>query len=335
MPVSGRRLLIRGVLLAVVAACASPALSQQAKVYRVGFFASVSPLSDLTGDSPRNPAASAFVDELRKQGFVAGRNLLLEMRTLEGRSERLEPLLNQLLRNKTDVIFFPGDSLTEPALKFTGNVPIVSLFGSDLVGRGLVNSFAHPGGNVTGLVVDVDAAVEAKRLEFLRELAPRVKRVAFFGTGRDWERFGRQLATAADRLGLELFPVALDPARFDEALAALERARPDAVYVPTGPTPYGKRREIGEFLLAKRLPSTCSQSELADHGCLMAYGVDIEQLMRQAAGYVAKVLQGAKPADLPIEGPKKFQFVLNMRAANAIGLDVPPSIRVRIDRVVP
>jgi putative ABC transport system substrate-binding protein len=336
MAVSRRRSLVLGAAFGAALALSASGFAQPSpRVYRVAFLASVSPLGELIGQRPANPAARAFADELRKLGFVEGRNLVLDMRTLEGRLERLEPVVIDMVRHEPDAIFFPGQLFTKPAVRFTGSVPIVTLFAGGVVETGLVKSYARPGGTVTGVVVDVDAAVEAKRLELLLQMIPRAKRIAFLGIQSMWENaVGRHVRESAGQLGLDLYLVRAEPSDFSAAFGALALARPDAVYVPAGPTNYGHRREIGRFLAEQRLPSSCAHGEFVEQGCLMSYGVDVDAVMRRAAAYVAKILRGAKPGDLPVEQPTKFELVINMNAARALGVGIPDSLRARTDRVI-
>jgi putative ABC transport system substrate-binding protein len=333
-----RRLTARGTLAAALCAalaCAAPAQAQRGKVYRVAFIATTSPLSVLTGSDPVNPAIRAFVHRLRDLGYVDGRNLVLDVRTLEGRPERIEEVVADVVRLKPDVIFASSQNIVERSLKLTADVPIVMLAAGAVVETGLVQSLARPGGTITGLLVDVDVGVEAKRLEMLREIMPKVRRVAYLGPQIAWgSAWLNHVSAAAQRLGLDFFNAGYKGGDFDGAAALLARDRPEAVFVPTGPSSYAHREQIGRFVVANRIACVSAHSEIAEHGCLMSYGVNTNDLLRRAAGYVAKILEGAKPGDLPIEQPTTFELVINAKTAKALGLTIPQSILLRADRVI-
>src|SRR4051812_31771997 len=186
MAVSRRQLLVLGALLASLA-LVHPASAQPTKIYRVGFVAAVTPQSEISGSEPSNRALRAFIGELRASGYVIGRNLVFDIRSLEGRLDRAQAVVADMVGLKPDAIFFPGDILVAPALQVGGSIPLVTLFGAGVVETGWVQSFARPGGRVTGLVVDVDAGVEAKRLEMLMEIAPKARRIAFLGVQQGWD----------------------------------------------------------------------------------------------------------------------------------------------------
>jgi putative ABC transport system substrate-binding protein len=320
-------------LLAVALWFAAPAHAQ--KVHRVAFIATTSPLSQLTGPDPANPAMRAFVHALRDLGFVEGRNLVLDIRTLEGKPERIEEVVADVVRLKPSVIFAPAQGIVERSLKLTAGVPIAMLAAGAIVERKLVQSLARPGGMITGLVVDVDTGVEAKRLQLLGEIVPGLRRVAYLGPHEWWGHpAATQVQSAAQRIGLTLFNAGYKGGDFQTASLLIEQDRPDAVFVPTGPSSYALRERIGRFVVANRLPCAAAHSEIAEHGCLISYGVDTNDLMRRGAGYVAKILNGAKPGDLPIEQPSKFSFVINMKSARAIGVKIPQPLLLRADRVI-
>lgn len=317
--------------------CAAPVYAQQAKIHRVAYVATTSPLSELTGSEPLHPGMRAFVHRLRDLGYVDGRNLIMDIRTLEGKRELMEEVAADIVRLKADVIVVPSQVLAGRALKVTAGVPIVMHAAGALVESGLVQSLARPGGTITGLLVDVDIGVEAKRLELLREVIPKVRRVTFLGTEGAWDGpWGKHVLAAAKRLGLELSHAGKEGTRadYDTAFARLARERPDAIFVPTGPTSYAHRQQIGHFVVANRIPCTSAHSEIVENGCLMSYGVSTDDLMRRTADYVAKILKGAKPGDLPIEQPTTFELVINMKTAKALGIKIPQSILLRADRVI-
>ena len=319
-------------LLAVPRAVAQPG----GKVHRVGFVATTSPLAEISGADPANPFVRAFVHGLRDLGYVQGKNLALEMRTLEGKSERLEAVIADLVRLKTDVVFLPTRILVERAQKVAPNLPIVGLFAaSNLVRDGLVQSLGRPGGMITGLSIDVDEQLEAKRLELLREIAPQATRIAYVGLREEWESpHILNMRAAAARLGVTMVHMATRESDFEAAFARLRSAQADAIMIERSPRAYGRRREIGQLARASGLPTSCSQSELVDEGCLMSYSNDNVDWGRRVSAYVDKILKGAKPGDLAIEAPTKFALTINARAAKALGIAIPQSILLRADRVI-
>lgn len=335
----GRRRFLAGAGALLAAPCVARGQPQVPgeRVRRVAFIAGSSPLSELTGQNPVNPAVRAFVHRLRDLGYVEGRTLQLDMRTLEGRFERSAEVVGDVVRFKPDVIVMPSLLILQRGFDASVGVPIVVIAGGGLVESGLVRSLARPGGSVTGVLVDVDSGVEAKRLELLREVAPNVARIAFLGSPRAWDSpWGRGALAGAQRLGLNLFPVARGDtgADYDEAFALIARDRPDAVFVPTGPVSFGQRERIGRFLAESRIPSICAYSEVVEHGCLISYASSVGGMLSRAADYVARILQGSKPGDLPIEQPASFELVVNLKTAKALGIRIPQSVLLRADRVI-
>jgi putative tryptophan/tyrosine transport system substrate-binding protein len=325
-----------GAMLGARIAAAQPQ-AMKAKAHRVAFVAGSAPLSELTGPTPVNPSVRAFVLRLRELGYVEGQNLRLDMRTLEGRFERSAEVIADVVRLKADVIVLTSLQVAQRGHEASAGVPIVLLAGGGVVESGLVRSLARPGGSVTGLLLDVDSGVEAKRLELLREVLPKVRRLAFLGSPRAWDSpWGRSALAAAQSLGLSIAPAAKGDtsADYDEALAAIHRERPDAVFVPTGPVSFAQRERIGRFVAEKRIPCAAAFAEIVEHGCLMSYGTNNIQLAGRAAEYVAKILEGAKPGDLPMEQPKSYELVINMKTAKALGLTIPQTILLRADRVI-
>ena len=320
---------------ALLVATTTSVFCQQRKIYRVAFVATVSPPQELKGPDPRNPAARAFVSRLRELGYVEGRNLVLDMRSLEGRYERGPELLADIVRLRPDVIFSANQIILERSPGATGSVPVVTLATWSIVEAGLARSLAQPGGTITGQLVDIELGVEAKRLELLRDLLPAARRVAFLAPSVSWDTpQGRQVRAAAQRLGLTLVDATYVGTDIQAAFAIIERESPDAVFAAIGPSNFAHRQKIGEFVSARHLPCTAGAREVAEYGCLMSYGVDTEDLVRRAASYVAKILAGTKPAELPIEQPTKFDFVVNIKAARAIGITIPPALLLRADRVL-
>lgn len=327
----------RDALLALLALSApAAALAQPAhKMHRVGFVATVSPSAEITGNESVNPFVRAFVHGLRDLGYVGGRNLALEMRSLEGKPERLEAIVAELVRLQAETIFIASPALVPRAQKLAGDTPIVTLVGTDLLATGLIRSFARPGGTVTGPSLDMEDEVEGKRLELLLELVPRTTRVAYVGSREAWSRPNAlNIRATAQRLGIAVVHVDSGFGDFAPSFARLRDERVHAIVVERSSRAYGRRQQIGELAATSGLPSSCAQAELVEHGCLMSYGADIPDLGRRAGGYVARILKGAKPGDLPIEVPTKFELVINLRTAKALGVTVPQSVLLRVSRVI-
>ena len=310
--------------------------AQTGKVYRVAFIAGISPLAELKGPDPVNPAARTFVRRLRELGYVEGRNLVIDFRTLEGRNDRIPEVLAEAVRLKPDVIFSGTQQVVVGRnLEATAGIPVVTLATWSFVEQGVAQSLARPGGTVTGFIADVDLDVETKRLHLLREAIPGVNRVAYLGIPLIWDSpAGKGVRDEARRLGLSLFLAAYTGTDVQAASEAVQRESPQAVFVAGGTTSYGNRQRIGEFVSARRLPCIAGFREIVEHGCLMSYGADNDELLRGAAGYVAKIFEGAKPGDLPIQRPTKFELVVNQKVAKALGITIPRSILLRADRVI-
>lgn len=321
-------------LLVLVLACPTPCGAQVGAVSRVGYISAVSPLAEITGPDPANPALRAFVHRLRELGYAEGRNLRLEMRSLAGDSSRLEQTTAELVMRGVDVLVLPTSAFVPRVRKVMASVPIVMLVGSNVLETGLVESLARPGGNLTGLSVDVDTEVEAKRLELLLEVAPAARRVAYVGMKEDFDGiYGQRVQATARRLGVTLIHAPSTAAGVAGAFAAVATQRPDGIIVAHGAVAYGHRREIGTLAAASGVPSSCAHSETVEHGCLMSYGASLIHVLRRTADYVDRILKGAKAGDLPIEQPTAFELTINTKTARATGVEIPQSLLVRADRV--
>jgi len=329
--------------VAVIAlACALPAApvlvgAQTAveKISRVGFVVTTTPLSEMAGPEPVHPITRAFVERLRELGHVEGQSVVVERRSAEGKFERFGEIIAELLRLKVRVIVSTGNPMTRRARELTATVPIVMAASWTPVEDGLVASLARPGGNVTGLTVDAGPEIEAKRLAVLAEAVPGVSRVALLGMKADWETLeDRSLRAAAAALGVTLFRVEHTPNDYVPAFGVIGRDRPDALFVVKNPPNYAHRHRIVEFAARSRLPATYPTREFVEIGGLMAYGIRVIDLYRRAAEYVDKILRGAKPADLPVEQPTKFELVINFKTARALGLTIPPSVLVQADQII-
>jgi putative tryptophan/tyrosine transport system substrate-binding protein len=322
------------------AAVARPivALGQQTgKVYRVGLISAAAPVSDIAGPEPFHPPTRAFLRGLRALGYVEGHNLILERRSAEGRYERSGDIVTELVRLNVDVIVTVGAPMALAAKAVTTTVPIVMATSKDPETQGLVQSLAQPGGNITGLSTSVGPDLEAKRLALLREVLPGLSRVAYLSSkaDQDWERpWGKSVRMAAEALGVTLVLAEHTAREYADAFALLRRANVDALFVSWSPPAFADRAQIVDFATRTRLPTNFAYREPVELGGLMSYGVNVADLFRRAAGYVDKILQGAKPADLPVDRPTKFEFVINLKTAKTLGLTVPPTLLAQADEVI-
>jgi len=313
----------------LLALCVSAEAQQPAKgVHRVG-----SLLSDVPSSS--DARSEAFRHGLHELGYVEGKNILIEYRYAEGKLDRLPDLAAELVRLKVDVFLVGGTAAARAARQATSTIPIIVGAAGDLVGAGLVASLAMPGGNITGST-NIAPDLSGKRLELLREAVPRASRVAVLldpSPGQLDEV--RATETAGRGLGVKVQPVEVrDPKDFQNAYIAMTKQKADAVIIVQSGFSLAYRKQLADLAAKHRLPSMCEQKEWATDGCLMSYGPDLLYLFRRAATYVDKILKGAKPADLPVEQPMKFEFVINLKTAKQIGLTIPPNVLVRADRVI-
>ncbi len=300
-----------------------------AKVPQIGFL------------SPRSPAEVAFLLDafrqgLRDLGYVEGQNIAIEYRFAEGRPERLPALAADLVRLKVDVIVTGAPPTPEAAKQVTSTIPVVFTVGGDPVAEGLVASLARPGGNITGLA-SMSPEVVGKQLELLKEVAPKVSRVAILQNPSNQSHpvVVRPAEGAARALRVQLHIVqAGSPAEIETAFAAMRSQRVGGVLVLRDPLFRAQRTQIAALAAKSRLPAVYGLREEAEAGGLMAYGASVPLMYRRAATYVDKILKGAKPADLPVEQPTKFELVINLKTAKAIGLKIPQSVLVRADEVI-
>ena len=306
---------------------------QPKKVYRVGYLS--------TGGDPARESsrAEAIRSALRELGYIDGQNIAIEYRYAEGRRDRAPALAAELVRLQVDIIVVEaGLGTIKATMNATKTIPIVMTGeGIDPVKAGVVESLAHPGGNVTG-VTYLSGELGGKRLELLKEAVPKVTRVAVLydsASAAAVLELKEILPVSARALGLSLQPWKVRNAGdFDGILAAMGKQRPDGLYVPVGPLMRDNGKRIATFAISSRLPSTYVYREDIDAGGLMYYGVDLTDSYRRAAVYVDKILKGSKPAELPIEQPKKFELVINLKTAKQIGLVIPPNVLARADRVI-
>jgi len=301
---------------------------QTAKVPRLGLLIPGS-------SSAYAPSIEAFGHGLRDLGYVEGRNIAIEYRYAEGKVERFPDLAAELVRLKVDVIVAAGPAI-RAARQATTTIPIVMAVSGNPVGDGLVASLARPGGNITGLSMMIPE-VSGKRLALLQEAVPTLSHVAVL-----WNPavLGSTVAfketqTAAQALGLQLQSLeARSPDEFDQAFATMTREHADALVVISNELFFGHHRQLAELTGRHRLPAMFHLREYAEAGGLMAYGANAQDMYRRAATYVDKILKGAKPADLPVEQPMKFELVINLKAAKALGITMPPSILFQADEVL-
>jgi putative tryptophan/tyrosine transport system substrate-binding protein len=329
----GRRtfiMLLTGAAAWPFAVCAQ----QPAKVARIGFLATNSL------ESPETRALlDAFRQGLRERGYVEGQNIIVEYRAADGKIERFPTLATELAQLNLDLIVAGNTPAARAVQQATTTIPIVAPVMGDPVGDGLVASLARPGGNITGLTFFGPELV-TKRLDLLKQALPNLSRVAvLWHPGAFSERTttdmlkGTEAAARTLAVRLQLVGV-LGSDEFDLAFTTMTRERADALIVFPSPMLFGERRHIVELAAEHRLPSMSVAREFVELGGLIAYGASISDLERRAATYVDKILNGAKPADLPIEQPTKFEMVINLKTAKALGLEIPPSVLAIADEVI-
>jgi putative ABC transport system substrate-binding protein len=298
------------------------------KIPRVGYIAGSSATTT-------EHVVGAFRQRLRELGYVEGQTITLEVRYAEGRSERIPELVAELVGLKMDVLVTASSVAALVANKATRTIPIV-MVGADPVGLGLVASLGRPGGNVTGLSI-FNEAISAKRLQFLKELVPGLARVAVLRnpTVAAHATFWRETEVAARTLGLALQPLDVrGPEDFEAAFAAAARGNAQALIAFDDSVTLAHRPRIAALAASSRIPAMYGFREFPDEGGLMSYGPSFVDLFRRAATFVDKILKGAKPADLPVEQPTKFELVINRKTANALGLTVPATLLAQADEVI-
>jgi putative ABC transport system substrate-binding protein len=318
--------LLTTVLLGAVAVEAQ----QPTKIPRIGY---------LTGATPEGQTVriEAFRQGLRELGYVEGNNIIIEYRYAELKPERRSALAAELVRLKVDVIVTSGVILTRAAKDATVSIPIVMSQVGDPIGSGLVASLARPGANITGLS-NLAPEISGKQLEILKEIIPKLSRVALFETSATNPANAQQLreierAAGAFKVQLQRLAV-LSPKDIETAFRGATKGQADAVLVQQGSIFNSHRTQIVKLAVKSRLPAIYSHSQYVIDGGLMTYGPSLSDLDRRAATYVDKILKGRKPADLPVEQPTKFEFIINLKAAKQIGLTIPPNVLARADKVI-
>lgn len=325
MSLDGRRRFLIGVGALLAAPCA---YAQEPRA-RIGFLATGSPASSAAN-------RKAFFDALRDKGWIEGKNLTVDVRYADGNLEQHDVLARELIALNPQLIFAPTQPGALAMMRLTRSIPIVFAIVPDPVGSGFAAKLARPGGNATGLST-VNLTLGPKRLALLKEAFPTARRVAMlYQAELDVNR--RQAAevdAAAQSIGVEVARIDIgEPATFDAAFGKLDAMRPDAIYVMENPRLHTHRHSLIARIAERRLPAIYGMQVFAVDGGLMAYAMSAPQQFRRAAGYVDRILRGAKPGDLPIEQPTNFDLVVNMKTAQAQGLTVPPSILLRADRVI-
>jgi putative ABC transport system substrate-binding protein len=320
------RFVVLVVAIGFLAAAPDSGAQQAGKVWRIGYLAG----------SPRVPQIDAFLQRLRELGYIDGQNAVIELKLAEGKVERLPELAAELVQWKPDVIVAAANVGGLAAKKATSNIPIVVVASHDGVKVGLFASLAHPGGNATG-IESLAPDLDVKRLEFLKQAVPKLSRIALLYNSTDPGGAGHVEITrdTAQSLGFQIRPVEVrSAAEFDSAFTDIARDRPDALLVVTDPMVFANRERIIQFTIQQKLPAIFEFKAFADLGGLMSYGPNMAEMWRRAAYYADRILKGAKPADLPIEQPTKFELIINAKTANAFGLAMPQALLLRADEVI-
>ena len=300
---------------------------QQKKVSRIGY---------LTTRSGAGAAEKAFLQGLQSLGYIEGQTIAIEWRFAQEKFDRLPELASELVRLRVDVIVTSGGyTAVQAAKNATTTIPIVMSRVSDAVELGFVASLARPGGNITGISI-LAPQLSGKLLELAKEAIPKASRVAVLAySGRNWELYFKQIDGAAQSLGVQLLAFQVrSPDEIESAFDTARSKRSDALLIPSSGFLSVYRKRIVELATQSRLPAIASEGTWAEEGCLLAYGPSTAESYRRAATYVDKILKGAKPADLPVEQPMKFEFVINLKTAKALGITMPPSLLVLADEVI-
>jgi ABC-type uncharacterized transport system substrate-binding protein len=320
-----RRAFLAGTGAVLLAAPLAVEAQQSGKVWRVGILVSANPR-----------VYDGFADELHKLGYIDGQNLALEFRNAEGNLERLPTLAVELVRLGVDVILAGGtEASLRAARQATTTIPVVMVaIDYDPLALGYIASLARPGGNVTGVFLQ-QLELTAKRIELLKVMFPKLIRVGILWDASAADQFSAA-ETASRSLGIRVHPLELRSPSYDlrGAFAAAVKGRADALFVVTTAILFRERVQIAQLAVKNRLPAMFALREFAEAGGLISYGTNLPEMFRRAAAYVDKILKGAKPTDLPVEQPTKYQLVLNLKTAKALGLTIPPSLLQRADEVI-
>ena len=323
-----KKITVLAICAMLFAFCFPIQAQQPKKIPRIGF------VSGGSANDP-GPGVNAFRQGLRDLGYVEGKNLVIEYRFAEDKPDRLPTLVAELVGLKVDLIFAPSTNAALAAKSASQTIPIVFASAADPLANELVASLARPGGNLTG-PSQMSAELSGKRLELIKEVVPRLSRVAVLHDHSPQSEVAlKETQSAAHALGVQLkvFEVR-SPNDFEGVFLSMPKERPGALVVISSPVLLNNRGQIIALVTKQRLPAVYTLKEYVDAGGLMSYGVSLPALFRRAATYVDKILKGAKPADLPVEQPTKFEFVINLKTAKQIGLTIPPNVLARADRVI-
>jgi putative ABC transport system substrate-binding protein len=323
----------RSFLVGAVGLLAAPlgAEAQQAgRVYRLGILRQTVP-------EPPNPRSTMILlsTGLRELGYVEGQNLAIEHRFAGGRIERLPELARELVQLKMDIIVAVAPNAIRAARDATTTIPIVMYGGADPIAAGIVTSLARPGGNLTGVLIAPGHTLVGKKLELLQEVVPRAVRIGFLSPDNSGAQ-GQvpEAQKAAASLNLKLVVAAVQDGNYDRAFNTIVAERPSALFVANSPTFMRDRKRIIDLVAKHRLPAIYEWAEQVEDGGLMSYGSSQTWVSRRVAAYVDRIFKGAKPSDLPIEQPTRFELVINMKTAKALGLTIPPSLLLRVDQII-
>jgi putative tryptophan/tyrosine transport system substrate-binding protein len=322
-----RRKFVGALAGSLVVAHGSAEAQPAAKLYRIGFFLGA------TGESVAS-LFDALVEGLRDLGYVEGRNVVFERRYGDGHMERLADIAAELVRLRVDVIVTGSSIHVAAARRATTTIPIVMVFTADPVQAGFVKSLARPGGNVTGLSADASQELWSKYLTILKEIVPKLSRVGVLGQVSTSVEF-QELEAASRKLGVALDVADIrSPADLDGAFSTMLSKRVGAILIVVSPLTYLLKEAIAEWAIKYHLPTMSNADQYAQAGLLMSYGPSLQVLYRRAATYVDKILRGAKPADLPVEQPSKFELTINLKTAKALGVTLPQSLLLRAEEVI-
>ena len=327
-----RRFITLGCVLAV-SASAKAQTTGPTRAYRVGFVTSIGtsykyPLSD-----PRSGIVRPFAEGMRELGYVDNQNLVLVRRSAEGVTGRGREIATELIGDGVDIIVVTTSELAKEMMGATATIPIVMAASVDPVALGVAANLSRPGGNITGFDIQVLPEFDAKRLQFLKDLVPNVMRVAFLGTKADWESTnGTAVRAAAASLGITIFHAEHTLKNYADAFAMIAGESANALFVSVQPSPIPN--SIIDFASQHRLPAVYPWRQYVLDGGLMSYGVDLFDQYRRAAGYVDRILKGEKPGELPIQQPTKFELVINLKTAKALGLTVPSYVLAQAAEVI-
>ena len=313
----------------LLALCSSAQAQQPKKVPRIGYLGAAS-------YSANRARVEALRQGLREAGYIEGQNIIIDYRYAEEKFDRLSALAAELVGLKVDLIVSGGSAATGPAKNASATIPIVMTNDPDPVANGFVSSLARPGGNITGLST-LAREISGKRLEILREVVPKLSRVVVFGSSTEAidAQALREVELAAGALAIKIQYLDVRGSKdIETSFRAASNGRADALLVLSGAGFIAQRRRVADLAAKNRLPAIYHRVEFVEDGGLMSYAASLIDLSRRAATYVDKILKGAKPADLPVEQPKKFDFIINLKAANQIGLTIPPNVLARADKVI-